>query len=400
MIKRSIIIFKIVIFVILLYSVTIGIAGEGNKIAIKGGKIYTITNGIIDKGIILIDGQKITAVGKDIAIPPEYKVIDASGLMVFPGFIDNHSHLGGLNDINEMVESYTPEMLAVDAWNLYEDELKSALSGGVTTIIFTPGSGNVICGVDCAIKLAGKTFEEAVISKTAGLKFALEFNPVRNARYPTSKMGVIALIEDKFDEALLYKEKWEVYKNQSNGAEKPEYDERLEIMVKALNGDLICRFHVASPSDVYLITRIVKKYNLKANLIHGHYAWKMAKELAENNIAVSCGSITFYKDDRTLRNAGKLFEAGVFISINTDAPVMEQQYLALSAAMVVKYGLPEEEGLKAITINSAKIAGIDDRVGSIEVGKDADILLMTGHPFDIMSKVITAFINGKIVYKK
>ena len=407
--RRGLIIAIFLLFLIPLLS----IAGE-RVIAIKGGKIYTVTKGTIKNGTILIKGKKIVAVGRNIRIPQEAEIVDAKGKVITPGLVDAHSHLGlgpsgGVTEDNEMTDPATPQLRIIDSINPYGEEpdkgcFRKALAEGVTTVICRPGSGNVIGGQAAAVKTYGKTVDEIIRNFPCDMKMAMG-RKKGTGGYPMTKMGTAYIIRKYLLLGREYQKKLEEYekeKKKNPKAKPPKRDLKAEAMALVTSGRLPVHIHVIDANDIMTIVRIATEFGLKdVSLGHAEEAYKVARELAKHNIKVVVGPrVIVYDDENHLIDLAEyLRKAGVEVSIMTDADVVQQEYLRYQAALAVKYGMPYEEALRAITLNPAKLAGVADKVGSIEPGKLADIVIFSGDPFDVLSRAEKVFIEGKLVYK-
>jgi imidazolonepropionase-like amidohydrolase len=397
-------------------------------IAIVNGSVWTITNGKLENGTILVDGGKIVALGQNIEIPAEAQVIDASGKIVMPGLIDAHCHVGlfpdGIGweytDGNEMTDPITPHLRALDAVHPEDMAFKDLLEAGVTTVLTGPGSANLVGGQWICIKtIPTPKIEEMILKDPAGMKMALGENPRRvyggQKKIPSTRMGNAAVLRSALVEAQNYLAKWERYeteaaayreKGSENGDSKPpqppERDLKLEALGKVLKREMKARVHAHRADDMLTAIRIAEEFNLDLTLEHATEGHKIADLLAEKGIPVTVGPILFSRvkyelREMTPKNPGILWKAGVKLAIQTDE-ASAVKYLAINAALAVREGLPEEEALKAITINAAEIIGVEERVGSLEAGKDADIVVYSGHPFDYQTVPELVMVNGK-VYK-
>ncbi len=382
-------------------------------LAITGGKIITMAGRKLEKGTVLIEEGKIKEVGLNLIVPDGAQVIDAAGKIVMPGFIDAHSHVGILeetyriegDDLNETSDPVTPHLRAIDAINPADEGFRDALVGGVTTVVTGPGSGNVIGGFNLAMKTAGTVVDKMIIKDPTGLKVAFGENPKRiygkRNKAPVTRMATAALLRENLVKAGNYMKKLELAKEEPGKA--PERDLRMESIVEVLKGNIPIRAHAHRADDIMTAVRIAEEFNLKIVIEHCTEGFKIVDELVERNIPVVVGPNLSNRSKvelqhRSFENAGILSRAGIKLAMMTDHPVIPLSFLSLEAALAVKGGMDEEEALKAITINPAEILGISDRIGSIEVGKDADIIILDGPPLELKTRVETVFINGKLVY--
>jgi len=389
-------------------------------LAITNGKIYTITNGIIERGTVLIENGKIKAVGANVAVPAGAAVIDATGKVVMPGLIDAHSHIGIFGepmdemnvDGNEMTNPATPEVRGMDGLNPNDPAFKDVLTAGVTTVYTGPGSGNVIGGTGAAYKTVGRTVEEMMIPGTEMMKMALGENPKRvygsQKKLPMTRMGNAAVLRNALIQAQNYLEKRRraeaKAKEEGKEPEYPERDLRWEVLGKVVSRQMKARIHAHRADDILTAIRIAREFNLDFVIEHATEGYKIADILAAEKVPCVVGPLLIgrYKlelQDITLRNPGILARAGVKIAIQMDDS-SETRWLPVNVGLAIREGLPEEEGFRAVTINAAEILGIADRLGSLEPGKDADIAIFDGHPFQSMTHCVYTIIDGKVVYKR
>lgn len=383
---------------------------------IKNGYIYTMAGNVIEGGSILIDDGKIVEVGKDIVAPLDAEVIDADGRMVTPGFIDAHCHLGmwedGMgfegDDGNEWVDPVTPQLRAIDGLNPMDVTVREACEGGVTTAVTGPGSANVVGGQFVAIKTHGKRVDDMILKEPVAMKIAFGENPKRvyesQKKSPITRMATAAILRETLFKAKDYLEKKE--SAVEDPSKMPEFDMGMEAMVKVIKKEIPLKAHAHRADDILTAIRIAKEFDVDITLDHCTEGHLIADILAEEGRPAIVGPSLTDRSKIELRNQTFdtpriLHEAGVKIAIMTDSPVIPEQYLALCAGLAARSGLDEMEALKAITINPAEIVGIADRVGSIEVGKDADIVIFDGNPLkDIDSKTYMTIIDGEIVYRR
>ena len=387
-------------------------------LAIKGGKILTITDGVIEGGTILIDGGKIVKVGKRIKVPEGAEVIDVTGKVVMPGLIDAHCHIGIIEekigwaggDGNEMTDPATPHMRALDAIKANADEggLESAVKAGITTVQILPGSANVIGGTGVVVKTAPKVVtDDMVIRNPSGMKIAFGENPRRvygegMKKTPSTRMGVAAILREWLQKTVNYMEKKERFKDDPE--KMPEVDIKLEALIPVLKGEIPLRAHAHRADDVATAVRIAEEFGVKMSWEHATEGHRIAEWIAEKGIPAVWGPSLMARPKWEMRELSfdtpkALYDAGVKFAFQTDSMGANIAYLPISAGLAVKHGLPYEEALKAITINPAEILGVSDRVGSIEKGKDADLRILDGDPLELRTKVEMVFIDGEIVYR-
>ena len=390
---------------------------------ITNATILCPVQGRIEKGTVLFDKGKIVGVGKSIPIPSKTKIIDVEGQYVLPGFIDAHCHQGLFDgsigamgqDGNEMTTPITPEMRGMDGFNPFEKSLKEVIRGGVTTINTGPGSGNVIGGESFVIKpIAGTVVDEMIVLSPAGLKIALGENPKRvhgseNKRMPQTRMGVAALIRKTLTDAQNYLEAWKVYGAKSKHAKKkgdpppktPERDLGMETVVKVLKREIPFHAHSHRADDIATIIRIAEEFNLRLVIIHCTEGHKIAKYIAKKKVPAVIGPTMLWVSkpetrERGFKTAVILNDAGVKVALQTDS-LTPMNYFPLLPMYAIKHGMSRDDALKCVTINPADILNLQGRIGSLEPGKDADIVVWTGHPFDFYSEVSEVYINGKKV---
>ena len=372
-------------------------------IALTNGRLYTIENGIIEQGTILLDGGKIAAVGAEVEIPADTQVIDVQGRIVTPGFIDAHTHIGideeihqpmG-DDCNEMTEPNTAELRAMDAINYRDLSFQDAVKAGITTVMITPGSANVFGGLVAVMKTAGKTYKEMLVNGEAGLKMAFGENPKRvygeKDKSPSSRMASMAIARQGFYEAKEYLKKSD---------EDREFNLQTEHIAKALEGGIPVRAHAHRADDILTAIRMRDEFNLDLVVEHCTDGHLIVEELKEAGVKVAVGPSLSNRakvemENVTFRTPGVLASAGVEVAIITDAPCTPIQYLPICAGMAMREGMTEEDAFKALTIVPAKILKVDDRLGSLAVGKDADVVVWNNHPMEIMGRPEMVFVNGK-----
>lgn len=377
---------------------------------IKGGLIHDAVNAtpyIAD--ILAIDGR-ITKIQPDISTKEAAKVVDATGLFVYPGLVDAHSHIGldgyGIGfegrDYNEVNDILTPHLRAIDAINPMDETFIQAALGGVTSVATGPGSSNVLGGTFAAIKLCGLRIDNMIIKEKIAMKCAFGENPKRvyKDKNNFSRMSTAAKLREMLYQAMEYRDKLKLAGD--DFSKKPAYNMKLEALLPVLNREIPLKAHAHRADDIFTAIRIAKEFNVKLTLEHCTEGHLIAEELAKENIPVavgpSLGHATKYElRNKTFTTPGILAKAGLSVSIITDSPVIPQQYLPLCAGLAVKSGMEPFEALKAITINPAKHIGIEDRVGTLAIGKDADIVLADGEIFDSLTNVVKTFIDGKPV---
>lgn len=383
---------------------------------IYNAKIITMdTTGIIENGWLETDDDKISDIGNGtpVFIPPES--IDAKGGTLLPGFIDAHTHLGiiedGLDfegdDCNESTDPFTPQMRAIDGINPFDRCFEEARMRGVTSAASCPGSANPCGGEISAIKTAGRRIDDMLI-RNCGIKFALGENPKRvyndKDDTPITRMATAAIIRDGLYKARRYAHDMGSYYSDNENYEPPEYDIKCEALMELIDRKQKAFFHCHRADDICTAMRITKEFGLDSVIIHGTEGWKIADIIAGEKIPVICGPVLCDRckpemSGLELKNAAVLADNGVQIAICTDHTVIPIQYLPLSAQAAIKGGLDEETALRALTIDAAEILGIEETVGSLTVGKDADIQLYPSgvSPLDLMSEPVLVMVDGEVV---
>ena len=385
-------------------------------ILIKNGHVKTMAGPDLECGDVLIENGKIKEIGTGLTAPEGATVIDAAGRIVAPGFIDAHCHIGLDNegmgwegmDYNEIVEPCTPQLRAIDSINPIDEAFMNAVKGGVTTAVTGPGSANVIGGTFAAIKLYGKRVDKMILKDPVAMKVAFGENPKRcysnMKKSPSTRMATAALLREMLFKTKRYMEDKE--EAEKNGTKAPAFDMKLEAMIPVLKKEIPLKAHAHRADDIFTSIRIAREFDVDITLDHCTDGSLIADELAKEGLPAFVGPSLGKKSKIELANKsfetpGDLTRAGVKVSIITDAPVIPLQYLPMCAGMAVKAGLDIEEAWKSITINPATSIGIADRVGSLEAGKDADVVIHNGNPLtDIDSSVATAIIDGKIIYQE
>jgi imidazolonepropionase-like amidohydrolase len=390
---------------------------QSPPVLIRADKVYTVTNGTLEPGEILLCGGKICAVGSRVSAPPDAILHEAR--VVIPGMIDPHSHIGlrqtspstSPDDPPITMEPVTAELKTVDYLNLEDPIFQEVLSEGVTSTIVRHGSGRVSTGQAVALKLRGNSKPPMILKPYVDLKMAVRLrnrSPGSHPDNPETVMGWAAVFDDYFRRASDYVQAWEEYESGRRTA-KPDEDARLEAFAAVLRGEVLLYVHVTYVSDVNMLVYLARKYNVLDQLVLGHPSWAfmLGDILAEANVMVNMGPelmTRFEGDVRTHNTVKPLMDAGVVVSLQSDAGGgrrMLAKHLREQAATLIPRGLSEQQALEAITINAAKAMMMSDRLGSIEVGKDADIVLMDGPPFDLHTpRVQKVFVDGVLEYER
>lgn len=375
--------------------------------AIVNGTVMVGNGKVLERGTVLIENGKILAVGQGIALPEEAERKDVSGKFVTPGIIDVHTHLGVNelevgkegNDTNETTSASTPYVRALDGINPFDPGFKDALKCGITTVQIMPGSANVIGGEMVALKTHGRIVDHMVIKSPSGMKSAFGENPkvVHGAKdRVNTRLGIAALFRQQFMKAQDY----------LRGLEKGEPAARdlgMENLCKVLRREIPLRAHAHRADDIATVIRLAREFDIEVTIEHVTEGHLIADYIAEAGVRVSVGPTMSTRYKVELARKGwhtvvALAKAGVPVSITTDHPIVAIDYLMTAVATAVKHGLDEKTAFQAVTLNAAKHVGVEDRVGSLEVGKDADLAIWSGYPLDLKHRVEETFIEGRLVY--
>jgi imidazolonepropionase-like amidohydrolase len=401
-------------------------------------EIIPVTSGPITEGFILIDDKgKIADIGKQADAPKNVEIINAKDLVAFPGLIDPHCHAGvfeesigmGMQDGNESTNPITPHVRVLDAINPMDKGLRRALAGGMTTLTIAPGSGNVVGGQLTTIKSHGKIVDDMIIQEHSGMKCAFGENPKRlygsRNLTPGTRMGSLGLFRELLIETQNYMNKWDDYKKKlkqykddlkeyntkkKEGKDKdpkkpieptkPDKNIKYEAMIPVFKKKVPLRAHAHQANDIVAAVRLAKEFDLKIYIDHCSEGYMIIDFLVENKIPAIIGPTMSYKSKietryKTWKSIGRLYDAGILVALTSDHPVTHCQYQFIYAILSHREGLSRQGAYEIITINAAKILGLEDRIGSLEKGKDADILLLNGDPLDARTKVMKAFIDGE-----
>ena len=377
-------------------------------LCLKNGMIHDIIHPAPYPSDLLIRDGKIAAIGENLELSEEVEILDVSGKHIYPGFVDAHSHLGldiyGIgfegNDYNEMNDSCCPQLRGIDSFNPFDPAVKMAAKGGVTCVGTGPGSANVLGGTFFAVKTTGVRVDDMIVKDPVAMKCAFGENPKRcyKDKNSSARMTVAAKLRE-----MLYKASEYLRKKEAAGedvSKQPAFDMKLEALIPVLKGEIPLKAHAHQANDILTAIRVAKEFGVRLTLEHCTEGHLIADELAKEGYPCAVGPSLTHASKWELQNKswitpGILAAKGCQVSIITDAPVIPQQHLPLCAALAIKAGMDPYEALKAITLNPARHLGIEDRVGSLEVGKDADILIYDGDPFEAGLEPETVLIDGK-----
>jgi imidazolonepropionase-like amidohydrolase len=377
---------------------------QDKPIAFKGALIYTVAGKPIEKGILIVQDGKIVAVGEaGMNVPADAQVIDASGKVIIPGIVDTHSHIGGPAG-GDNSNPLNPEVRVLDAVNPESSGFKKALAGGITTVNIMPGSGHLMSGQTIYVKMRESNTIEGMLEVNekgvyGGMKMANGTNSMRGTNgFPGTRAKSAALDRELYLKAIEYKRKIDSAKG--NPAKMPERDLRMEALVEVLEGKRIVHFHTHKMNDILTVLRLQKEFGFRVVLHHVSEAWKVVDEIAK--AGVPCSIINIDAPGGKLeamnvspKNCALLEKAGVAVAIHTDDPITDSRFLIRSAAIAVREGMSKEKALEALTIAGAKMLDLGSKVGSLEKGKDADFVILSGDPFSVYTHVEQTWVEGK-----
>lgn len=384
---------------------------------IIGGTVKTMAGEDIRNGCIRIAEGRIAEIGKrdEVAFhpAPHERVIRVPEGLIMPGLIEAHCHMGITeekkgtegDDCNETVEPVTPWLRAVDAVNTMDAAFDDAVRAGITSTMIGPGSSNVVGGQFAFLKTRGRRVDDLVVKAPAAMKVALGENPKVNysgqGKSPSTRMAIAGMLREELTKACAYRDR---KKQAKDSGENFEEDFRMECWLPVLQGEIPLKAHVHRVDDIFTAVRIAREFGLKMTLDHCSEGHMIAEELALEGFPAIVGPDLASRNKIEVQNmafktVGVLNRAGVMTAVTTDHPVSLIQSLPLCAGLAVKSGLDLEEGYRAITIHPARICGVADRVGSLEVGKDADIAIFTGNPMEVFTRTLYTIIDGHVVYE-
>jgi len=368
-------------------------AAQEEVLALRGALVYPAVGPPIANATILVQGGKITGVGRDLAIPVGARIVDLSGKEIIPGLIDEHSHIGAYIDVNEFPQPIGPENRAIDALNFDSQSWYEALKAGVTTVVTGPGSGERMGGQSVTVKTHGRDLQKRILSESRELKMAV------NAR----DLSHIPSIRKTFYKAREYQEKWDKYNQGDQKGPAPERDLALEAVVPALEGKEKVRCHIHYANDIITFLKLKDEFpRLDLTFIHTSEAYKVADEIARRKVAVICLPLAtrIAASEDLMHGLAILEKAGVRVSLHTDHPVVHQRLLRINAGMAIRYGVTGEAALRMVTVNPAVSSRIQHRVGSIEKGKDADLVVLNGAWYEPKTRVEMVFLDGVVAYDR
>ncbi|HKA05838.1 MAG TPA: amidohydrolase, partial [Gemmataceae bacterium] len=419
---RSFRLFPVVLLCILVVG---GVRAAEGPVVYRGATIHTAAGASIEKGVLVVEKGRIVAVGPEdkIDVPKGARAIDLSGRVIIPGMVDTHSHVGiwprphvpAHNDGNEGSGPVQTGLRALDAIFPDDPGVRMALAGGITTANVMPGSGNVIGGQTVYLKFRGRTVEEMRVESKVlgGLKMAngenpKRFNFERGKAAPATRMKLAALQREQFVKAREYKRKWDAYrqaKKEGKDASEPERDLSLDPLVEVLERKRTVHFHSHRADDLLTAVRLSREFDFEIVLQHCTEGYRVAEELAKWKVPVSLTLVDSPGGKLEVagfleENAAALERAGVKVAINTDDSITESRFFLRTGAIAVRGGMPEDAALRALTIHGAQMLHLDHRLGSLEKGKDADFVVLSGPPFSVYTKVLETYIDGVRVFER
>ncbi len=376
-------------------------ASPQGVVALRGATVHTAAGDPIPNATVVIRDGKIAAVGANVAVPAGAQVVDASGKQIIPGMIDNHSHIGAdPSDLNEQAVSFGPQHRMVDALNPDDRGWTPAVNGGVTTVVTGTGSGEVSSGVAAVVKTFGADFNLRILKADGGLKIAM--GRKRPDRPPSTSPAVTAGLRALFIRGREYMEAQKRWEAEGKKGQPPARDLGLETIARVLRREEYVRAHVHTAADIMAVLKLKDEFGFDLAIHHATEAYKVAPEIVKRNVGV-VGMPLFVRigmKEDVMRSPYTLWKAGALYAFHTDDPVVASKWLRYCAAMGMRYGLPENEALKGVTINAAKIARVADRVGSIEAGKDADLVVLDGPWYEPKTRVDRVYVDGVVAYDR
>lgn len=389
----------VVLAMILSGPVTPTASAAGQDVALTGGTVHTATGEVVENGVVVIRDGTITALGAGVAVPDGVPVVDASGKTIIPGMLDNHSHIGfDIRDVNERATTFTPRYRIMDVLSPDDRYWMDAVEGGVTTIVTGPGSGSVSSGQSAVVKTWGPDWEARILDPTGGLKIAM------GAKRPHTEtsMATTALLRERLIQAREYQAARDRWTEGGEEGPPPAVDLDLDVLAGILRGENRIRAHVHSAHDILSLLRLKDEFDFGLTLHHATEAYKVADEIAARDVPV-VGVPLFIRIglvEEVMRAPAYLVEQGITFAFHTDDPVVMSKHQRYNAALAIRYGMDPEDALRALTINAARIAEVDDRVGSLEVGKDGDLIVIDGPWYELTSRVDLVYVDGRLAFDR
>lgn len=384
------------------------VGAQEKTIAFTGAKIIPIEGSEIGSGTLLIEGSKIRAVGSDVTIPGNADRVDASGKVILPGLVDSHSHIGGIDGADRSAP-LQPDTRVLDSINVREARIQKAQAGGITTVNVMPGSGHLLSGQTLYLKLReGTTIDDLLIklpdgSIAGGIKMANGTNSRRDPPFPGTRAKSAALVRAEYIKAREYREK--VQRAAGDAEKMPERDLRMEALVEVLGGKRIVQHHTHRHDDILTVLRLKQEFGFRVVLHHVSDAWKVADEIAAADVPSSIllldspgGKIE--AKDVSFKNGAALEKAGVLVGFHTDDGISDSRLFLRQAGLAVRAGMSREGALYGLTMANARMLDLEDRIGSLEPGKDADFVILSDDPLSVYTKVLETWVEGQRVFDR
>jgi len=380
---------------------------QTTPIAFTGARIIPISGPEIPSGTLLVQNGKVIAVG-NVAIPSGAQRVDATGKIIMPGIVDSHSHIGGVEGADSSAP-IQPDVRVLDAINVRDARIQKAQAGGITTANVMPGSGHLLSGQTLYLKLRdGKVIDDLLIhnadgSIAGGIKMANGTNSRKAPPFPGTRAKSAALVREQYVKAQEYRDK--VRAAAGDPTKLPPRDLRMEALVEVLDGKRTVQFHTHRHDDILTVIRLSQEFHFHVVLHHASDAWMVADQIAAAKVPVSLILIDspggkLEAKDVSMETAAVLEKAGVLFGFHTDDPITDSRFLLRMAALAIRVGCSRDRALQALTIANAQILGLQDRIGSLQPGKDADFILLSGDPFSVYTKVMETWIEGKKVFDR
>jgi imidazolonepropionase-like amidohydrolase len=370
-------------------------SARAQDVALRGATIHTAAGEVIEGGTIVVRNGQITDVGVGISVPGGVPIVDVSGKTIIPGMMDNHSHIGfDVGDVNERSTTFTPRYRITDVLSPDEKYWYDAVDGGVTTIVTGPGSGSVSSGQAAVVKTWGPDWDARILDATGGLKVAMGAKPPHTG----TSMATTSMLREQFTRAREYQASLDGAEADDGAA--PPVDLDMEVLAGILRGENRIRAHVHSAHDIMALLHLKDEFGFGLTLHHATEAYKVADEIVSRDVYV-VGVPLFIRIglvEEVMRAPAYLVEKGITFAFHTDDPVVMSKHQRYNAALAIRYGMAPEDALAALTINPATIAEVDDRVGSIEVGKDADIVVIDGPWYELTSRIEQVYVDGRLAF--
>lgn len=389
-------------------------AGMTGSVAVVGGRVVPVEGGVVEGGTVLVEDGIITAVGTaaEVEVPDGVTVVDAAGRWVLPGLVDAHAHVGiheegegwSGEDTNEMTDPVGARFRALDAIDPANEGFRDALAGGITSLVVKPGSGNPIGGQAVALKTWGRVVDEMLMRAPVAVKSALGENPKRiygeKKQTPSTRQGVAAVIREAFTKAQNYRAKRDHCEAEGTPFER---DLTHETLLQVLDGEIPWNQHCHRADDIATAVRLAEEFGYRLVVHHATEGYLLGDYLAERGVPCVVGPMIVTRSKAELRRRlmatpGLLAAAGVEVAITTDAPVVPIDFLVHQPTFAVKAGMDRDAALRAVTVNPARISGVEDRVGALAPGLDGDVVIWSGDPLDVMSRAEQVFVRGRLAY--